>query len=309
MDFMVPAGIRLDLDDGSLCLPDEVRIQLSGRRQLFSGNSRLITFDQHGNVPVAGSVEIAVRRSLSDKQKLWVTRGDRRVPTVVRGLGRTQYLRITNVSDQPIKLQRDTSTGIWLAGDHVPRTPGYVSVGSRRYAEWQNLAFQATADETPIGDSDKSTGGRRRTTKPEPDDADHIATEDMRVDQEPIEPRDQTGDQIENHMAVLPEVVTTMREVTIDDIRVEDIDATPEGYGASYPPTAHGAICDIDVGNAKPVAQRCRKVAPQFREKLSMLIKGSLSATICSWSTLMSWCPVRCGFYPWGWRISQTWIW
>ncbi|ETI39608.1 hypothetical protein F443_14810 [Phytophthora nicotianae P1569] len=26
MDFMVPAGIRLDLADGTLCLPDEIRI-------------------------------------------------------------------------------------------------------------------------------------------------------------------------------------------------------------------------------------------------------------------------------------------
>ncbi|ETI50611.1 hypothetical protein F443_05874 [Phytophthora nicotianae P1569] len=34
MDFMVPAGIRLDLADGTLCLPDEIRIQLSGRRPL-----------------------------------------------------------------------------------------------------------------------------------------------------------------------------------------------------------------------------------------------------------------------------------
>ena len=31
MDFMVPAGVRLDLADGTLCLPDEVRIHLSGR--------------------------------------------------------------------------------------------------------------------------------------------------------------------------------------------------------------------------------------------------------------------------------------
>ena len=31
MDFMVPAGIRLDLPDGTLCLPDEVRIGLAGR--------------------------------------------------------------------------------------------------------------------------------------------------------------------------------------------------------------------------------------------------------------------------------------
>ncbi|EGZ08746.1 hypothetical protein PHYSODRAFT_339182, partial [Phytophthora sojae] len=34
MEFMVPAGIRLDLADGSICLPDEAKIQLSGRRQL-----------------------------------------------------------------------------------------------------------------------------------------------------------------------------------------------------------------------------------------------------------------------------------
>ena len=32
MDFMVPAGIRLYLADGTMCLPDEVRIQLEGRR-------------------------------------------------------------------------------------------------------------------------------------------------------------------------------------------------------------------------------------------------------------------------------------
>ena len=30
MDFMVPAGIRLDLVDGTLCLPDEVRTLSSG---------------------------------------------------------------------------------------------------------------------------------------------------------------------------------------------------------------------------------------------------------------------------------------
>ncbi|ETI39401.1 hypothetical protein F441_14818 [Phytophthora nicotianae CJ01A1] len=28
MDFMVPAGTRLDLADGTLCLPDEIRIHL-----------------------------------------------------------------------------------------------------------------------------------------------------------------------------------------------------------------------------------------------------------------------------------------
>ena len=36
MDFMVPAGIRLDLADGTLCLPDEVRIHLAGRRPPYN---------------------------------------------------------------------------------------------------------------------------------------------------------------------------------------------------------------------------------------------------------------------------------
>ena len=36
---------------------------------------------------------------------------------------------------------------IWLAKDRIPQAQGFVSVGSRRYAEWQNLAYQATTDE------------------------------------------------------------------------------------------------------------------------------------------------------------------
>ena len=35
MDIIVPAGIRLNLADGRLCLPDEVRIGLAGRKRLY----------------------------------------------------------------------------------------------------------------------------------------------------------------------------------------------------------------------------------------------------------------------------------
>uniref|UniRef100_A0AAV1UEH2 Reverse transcriptase n=1 Tax=Peronospora matthiolae TaxID=2874970 RepID=A0AAV1UEH2_9STRA len=57
--------------------------------------------------------------------------------------------------------------------------------------------------------------------------------------------------------------------------------------GKSYAlsPDARGAICDIDVRNARPIAQRVRKVAPQFKEKLADLIKGLLSAKIIQPST------------------------
>ena len=55
------------------------------------------------------------------------------------------------------------------------------------------------------------------------------------------------------------------------------------GKGNALPPVARGAVCDIDVGGIKPVAQRVRLVASKFREKLADLIKGLLSAKIIRW--------------------------
>ena len=104
-------------------------------------------------------------------------------------------------------------------------------------------------------------------------------------------------------MAVLPDVVKPTEEVTIDDIQLGDPDV-PLLKGQerlirliyrnkqllisklnALPPAARGAICDIDVGGASPIAQRVRPVAPKFREKLADLIKGLLSAKIIRPST------------------------
>ena len=53
MDFMVPAGIRLDLVDWTLCLPNEVRICLAGRRPSYKYNISAVIFnDQHISIPV-----------------------------------------------------------------------------------------------------------------------------------------------------------------------------------------------------------------------------------------------------------------
>ncbi|KAE8999476.1 hypothetical protein PR002_g18440 [Phytophthora rubi] len=111
------------------------------------------------------------------------------------------------------------------------------------------------------------------------------------------------AEDVEGQLAMLPEVTTTTEDITIEDIQVgnpgeidpEEIDRLRKitwrrrhllvGKGNALPPAARGAICDIDVGNAKPVAQRVRKVAPQFREKLSQLLKGLLSARIIQNST------------------------
>ena len=153
MDFMVPAGIRLDLADGTLCLPDEVKIHLAGRRPPYGTNMQPITApDQYVVIPVGGSTEMRIGAGFP-KSKLWVRRDKRWVPTVTTGLGQIKYLILTNIVDQPVVLDCDTPLGWWMIMDMIPRSQGYVSVGSRRYNEWQTLAFEATTElsqENPV---------------------------------------------------------------------------------------------------------------------------------------------------------------
>ncbi|POM57599.1 LOW QUALITY PROTEIN: Reverse transcriptase, partial [Phytophthora palmivora] len=115
---------------------------------------------------------------------------------------------------------------------------------------------------------------------------------------------------VEDQMAVLPEVTATTEEVKIENLQIGDANTNTQeeierlaqiiwkrkhlltGKGNALPAAAKGVVCDIDVGNAKPVAQRCRKVAIQFREKLYQLIKGLLSARMIRHSTSPSASPI-----------------
>ncbi|KAE9299541.1 hypothetical protein PR003_g22966 [Phytophthora rubi] len=407
---MVPAGIRLDLADGSLCLPDEVRIQLSGRRQLYNDKARIVRLDQHLQIDVGDSMEVLMRRQTPDQDTLWVTRGSRWVPTVSRGPGKALYLTITNIGEKKLILRGDDRIAMWLAGDRVPLLQGFVTAGSRRYSEWQNLALQATTDakasekyrrpeqpdlpavERPIyptprailrkpdqggdlrlgerrlglpvqiaaGGQDPEVESDDPAPNPQSEDpkspsssdldesAEEKAAEELRSrettggtgttpeDQKEVEkpasemtPSDPThggavteatapaedeqvcyheggdlrAEDVELEMAVLPEVTQSTEDVTIEDIQVgdptvnsaEEIDRLRRliwrrrhlliGKGNALPPAARGIACDVDVGGAKPIAQRVRKVAPQFRDNLSDLIKGLLGARIITMST------------------------
>ncbi|OWY99122.1 LOW QUALITY PROTEIN: hypothetical protein PHMEG_00029938 [Phytophthora megakarya] len=75
------------------------------------------------------------RIKLSVTEKLWVTRGERWVPTVTEGPGRIRYLVISNIGDRILRLDHRLDVGMILDQDKVPRSPGFVSIGSRRYRE------------------------------------------------------------------------------------------------------------------------------------------------------------------------------
>ncbi|POM71368.1 LOW QUALITY PROTEIN: Reverse transcriptase [Phytophthora palmivora] len=222
---------------------------------------------------------------------------------------------------------------MWLSGDRIPQIPGFVFVGSRRYAEWQNLAYQATTDEvsevnineqttepaverpdntncniTTAGHEDASPLSSKCTSdqgKIDPDNSDNrrakIETNmgDPMMDGEVCIKEGGTlfAEDVEDQMTVLPEVPTTTEEVKIEDLQIDDANTNTRkeierleqiiwkrkhlyiGKGNALPPESKRVVCDIDVGNVKSVAQRCRKVAVVSTNK------GLLSARMIRHST------------------------
>ena len=143
-DFKVPAGVRLDLADGTLVLPDEVIIHLAGRRPLYGSSMQPIVIpEQHVVIPISRLIEISIGNTKFNA-KLWVRRNPTWVSTVPTGIGRIKYFHLTNLIDTEITLDSGPVLGCIMAADMVPRYPGYVLVGSRRYTEWQTRAFEAT---------------------------------------------------------------------------------------------------------------------------------------------------------------------
>ena len=92
----------------------------------------IVVPEKHVVLPVGRSTESNIV-NIQLNAKLWVRRDPKWVPTVSAGMGRINYLHPTNLSDKIFILDRAPVLGWIMAADMVPRCPGYVSVGSRRY--------------------------------------------------------------------------------------------------------------------------------------------------------------------------------
>ncbi|KAG3105923.1 hypothetical protein PI125_g13342 [Phytophthora idaei] len=115
--FYDTGGIRLDLSEAKLCLPDEIRIQLNGR----CPQCPIVAVGEGGRIDPGESIELSVKlRARAAGEKLWATRGDKWVPTLIHGPGVTRYLQNLNIGDRTINLTRSTDVGMWLPADRVP---------------------------------------------------------------------------------------------------------------------------------------------------------------------------------------------
>ena len=103
---------------------------------------------------------------------------------------------------------------------------------------------------------------------------------------------------VEQHLAVSPEVATSSTIYSIGDVQVKDpgVPITEDQERlrqfiwknkhllivkcSALPTAAHGAGCDIDVGGTNPIAHRVEPVALKIRKKLTNVIIGLLSEKI-----------------------------
>ncbi|KAH9084178.1 hypothetical protein Ae201684P_020431 [Aphanomyces euteiches] len=139
------------------------------------------------------------------------------------------------------------------------------------------------------------------------------------IDQSKLEPEvivregiDMTTEEIENQLAFIPEITPGPTSIHVDDLDFGEPDQPEEERakmkavrakympffiqsGNGLPPAARGAVCDIDVGSARPIAQRARRVRPEHLKQLFELLKGLLEYGLITFSKS-----------PWAPRLSSS---
>ncbi|KAE9200999.1 hypothetical protein PF004_g18840 [Phytophthora fragariae] len=152
-DFMIPAGIRLDLYNSKAKLPDEIEINL-----IKSASAREDT--EYGNTICGGpteTVDVASRLTAEFKlqrrppdattHELWVRRVNKLVPTVrFTHDGRPSRALLTNTGEKTGSCPAHFPVVQWVPHEVLPLTEGYVRVDSTKYRDWQVLAYDSAID-------------------------------------------------------------------------------------------------------------------------------------------------------------------
>ncbi|KAG3148388.1 hypothetical protein PC128_g23602 [Phytophthora cactorum] len=115
-DFMIPAGIRLDLFYWATQLPNEIRIPL------------VKTKNMHGSEEYGSHTE-------------------KIIPSVTKfRRGRPKRIKLTNVSDRVVCFPAHDDIAVLVPAGDLPRGDGYMRVDSKKYRDWQVLAYEGCRD-------------------------------------------------------------------------------------------------------------------------------------------------------------------
>ncbi|KAG3074368.1 hypothetical protein PI125_g22010 [Phytophthora idaei] len=152
-DFMIPAGIRLDLFHGAAQLPNEIRIPLVKTRNMLDSEE----YGSHVNAGPSEQLDIpghewreyrlSKRQVALEAHILWVRRTEKIIPSVARiRRGRPQRMKLTNVSDRTVYCSAHDDIAVLVPAGDLPRGDSYVRVDFKKYRDWQVLAYEGCRD-------------------------------------------------------------------------------------------------------------------------------------------------------------------
>ncbi|GMF50650.1 unnamed protein product [Phytophthora fragariaefolia] len=153
-DFMIPAGIRLDLYNSTVRLPDEVEIPLIKSRSAWFTEPTYGDRVSDGpaeslSIPARLIAEFTLRRKQpsEDTHEFWVRRTKDWIPTVAHSSrGKPTRVLLTNVSGKPVWCPAHFPVMLWAPHGELPPDDGYVRLNSAKYSDWQVLAYEAAMD-------------------------------------------------------------------------------------------------------------------------------------------------------------------
>ncbi|KAG3201306.1 hypothetical protein PC128_g4033 [Phytophthora cactorum] len=152
-DFMIPASIRLDLFRGAAQLPNEIRILLVKTKNMLDSEE----YGSHVNAGPPEQLDIpglewreyrlSKRQVALERHMMWVRRTEKIIPSVTKfRRGRPQRIKLTNVSDRAVYFSAHDDIAVLVPAGDLLRGDGYVRLDSKKYRDWQVLAYESCRD-------------------------------------------------------------------------------------------------------------------------------------------------------------------
>ncbi|OWZ05543.1 hypothetical protein PHMEG_00022353 [Phytophthora megakarya] len=319
MNFMVAAGVRL-CAHVEVVLPDEERILLvGGPKRSHRGRTIDVSIHESLWLGPGDSKYIPIRTSEPDLESMdvWVSRGDRWVTLVMFSAKRIPVaIRVVNISRKPAQVLPHTKVATLTDRDRLPLGTNFVRPGSYQYDEREFLVNENTRSPAAERRLDAEIRELERNAPPMVDRpmyptptrvlrrAPGIRTvapgvpEAHPVSQSP-EP---SGD--EQSRKSVPDFPcgNAISEANIEDAIVgepgESDPAEKErlrailrkhrmiflGEGNTLPLPARGVVCDLDVGDEKPISMRSRRIPADLLSKVYELLKRLLETGLIEYS-------------------------
>ncbi|OWZ14634.1 hypothetical protein PHMEG_00011863 [Phytophthora megakarya] len=143
-EFMITAGVRLDLFHGTARLPVEVVVPLVK-------STGAIDDEPYGTQVAGGPTEdLDVPRGEWREFRLPLNRPSRGTHElwIRRTRGEPVWVCLTNVSDGAARCYKHSSVVLWIPRSEPPREVGYVRLDLSKYNKWEVLAYAEGRDET-----------------------------------------------------------------------------------------------------------------------------------------------------------------